>query len=439
MLQVLIVDADDEWSARLGASLAERGYSVSRAVSLEAAHELAGRIVFEVVVVEPRGVPASSAQLLGVLSARAPGALIFCASASPLVDEAVTAVRAGAQDYVDKNGRLDEVVQRIAAVRVELEIDDEVSGTSGVLDDLVGHSAAMEQVRELARRAARSSVTTLLIGETGTGKSHVARLIHELSERSDQPFITVDCAAMTETVIESELFGHERGAFTGAVSRRIGAIEAAGRGTVFLDEVADLSPALQGKLLRVLEDRVLRRVGSNAEVRVKARIVAATRFDLRDLLQARRLRDDLFFRLTVFEIRLPPLRERPEDIAAIARRFLTSMWNEAAPPRLTAEAIQALEAYSFPGNVRELRNVMERVTLVHDDPRRPVAAAALGLAASLPLPPPSQVGTRGSADPDGADSIADALLASGGRIGDAAERLGLSRHALRRRLKKLRN
>jgi transcriptional regulator with GAF, ATPase, and Fis domain len=241
------------------------------------------------------------------------------------------------------------------------------------LGEMVGRSAAMREIFGLIERIAPTDATVLIEGETGTGKDMVARTIHELSRRKDAPFIVVDCGAVAGTLIESELFGHEKGSFTGAVAARQGAFELASGGTVFLDELGELSLDLQPKLLRVLEQRELRRVGGSRILKVDLRVVAATRKDLRSEVDKGKFREDLYFRLNVVPITAPPLRDRREDIPMLIDHFLASLSGEGTPPVLSDHARAALLGHDWPGNVRELRNVIERALALGTDPGALVA------------------------------------------------------------------
>ena len=232
--------------------------------------------------------------------------------------------------------------------------------------EIIGDSPAMQQVYRLTRQVARSGASVLLLGETGTGKELVARAIHRLSPRSGGPFIKVNCGALSESLLESELFGHVRGAFTGAVSNRTGRFEAAHTGTIFLDEINSTTPKLQVKLLRVLQEREFERVGDTQTIRVDTRVIAASNRDLLDEVEAQSFREDLYYRINVVPIRLPSLRDRREDIAKLATHFLSlySAQNDRNVPQISPEAMRALAEYDWPGNVRELQNYMERAVVL---------------------------------------------------------------------------
>ena len=290
------------------------------------------------------------------------------------IESAVEAMRNGAWDYLPKPvdpGRLRGILQSASRQR---EAEGLVSGaaapkpvkSSGVLGELVGTTPEMKAVFALIERVASSNVSVLVTGESGTGKELVARALHDLSSRRTKPFVAVNCAAIPETLIESEIFGHERGAFTGAVDRRAGCFELAEEGTLLLDEIGEMPAATQAKLLRVLEDRKLRRLGSKMETPVDVRVVAATNKDPLEAVAAGELRGDLYYRLNVFNINMPPLRSHPADIVPIAEKMIADMnvKHGCSVRGMTAELVRRLEAYRWPGNVRELRNTIERAVVL---------------------------------------------------------------------------
>jgi len=299
-------------------------------------------------------------------------------------------------------------------------------------DELWGGSPAIARLRREMEEAARSDATLLLRGETGTGKGLVARLVHAASERRRRPFVHVDCAALSPGLVESELFGHERGAFTGAVGRRAGRCERAGAGTLFLDEVGDLAPPLQAKLLRLLQDRRFERVGGDASLRLRARVVAATHRDLRARVAEGRFRADLYYRLAVLRIALPPLRARRGDAVELARRGLARLAARTgrAPARLAPSAEAVLAAHPWPGNVRELWNLLEAVAA-----KLPGCEVGAGELRSLLDAPPGVAHAFGP-PADERERAAGELARAGGNVAEAARRLGVPRTTLRRRLRR---
>lgn len=288
------------------------------------------------------------------------------------VETAVSAIKQGAYDYLSKpidpqrlKILLDQIVERhdtqreVRALRRQLQ-------DRGTFGKMIGSSLEMRRIYQLVEQAAPTSASVLISGESGTGKELVAQTIHQLSQRNGQPFVPLNCAAIPDTLLESELFGHEKGAFTGAITRRQGAFELANRGTLFLDEIGEMTPATQAKLLRVLQERTFRTLGGQREQTVDIRVVAATNVDPPEAVRQGKLREDLFYRLNVFAIRLPPLRERKEDIPLLTQAFVRefSSRNNKTVGGVSDQAMQVLEHYHWPGNVRELRNVMERATIV---------------------------------------------------------------------------
>lgn len=289
------------------------------------------------------------------------------------IGQAVAAIREGAYDFIEKpveRGRLEVTLKRaFEQVRVQREVQVLRRATmenSGV--DFIGRSRAMQNVIELIRKVAPSKASVVVTGQSGTGKEMVARAIHNLSPRKDKPFIAINCSAIPPTLMESEIFGYERGAFTGADQRRLGCFELADGGTLFLDEVGEIPPELQAKFLRVLEEEKVRRLGGRNEVSVDVRVLAATNRELKDEIAAGRFREDLYFRLNVFQIQLPPLRDRPDDIPLLVEHFVRKFGREGGKRirGVTPSAMRRLGDYRWPGNIRELRNCIERAVLLCD-------------------------------------------------------------------------
>ncbi len=316
----------------------------------------------------------SGLEFLAELEQRGDAPPVLVLTATRTVAMAVEAMKRGAADFVTKPFEADALRIKIrhhlehrALAREVVRLTEELDQRSRV-GDLVGRSDSMREVFRTIERVARSSATVLIRGESGTGKELAARAIHDLGPRAAGPFVAVNCAAIPATLMESELFGHERGAFTDARERRIGKFEAAGGGTLFLDEIAELASPLQAKLLRSLQGRVIERVGGSRPIEVDARIVAATNRDLEKEIEEKRFRDDLYYRINVVPVELPPLRERREDIRLLAERFLELSRERAGlePARFTAETFTALERYHWPGNVRELENAIERAVALSD-------------------------------------------------------------------------
>jgi DNA-binding NtrC family response regulator len=361
------------------------------------------------------------------------------------IEGAVSAMQAGAYHYVTKPVNLDEVelvIQRALNSRsIEAEnvnLHERLDQKFG-LENMIGESPGMLQVFETVRQVAASRTTVLITGETGTGKELIAQAIHNLSPRKNGPFVAVHAAALPGTLLESELFGHEKGAFTGAVERRTGRFEMADSGTLFFDEVSELEPALQVKLLRVLEERAFERVGASKTIEVDVRLVAATNRNLKKLVGEGKFRDDLFYRLSVVTIHLPPLRERRDDVPLLVKAFLDEFnrENHKSVREISPEAMNVLLAYDWPGNVRELRNAVEQMVVLARTERltlRDVPTAVRGAAdlTKISVVRPGVTMTVGEAEKQ---LIVQALKETDGNRTHAAQKIGISRRTLHRKLK----
>ncbi len=354
------------------------------------------------------------------------------------IEVAVEAMREGAFDFVQKPIDLEQIELRVARAvehgRLVAEVQ-ELRAERDASADVVGDSPALRAAVDLARRVAPTRSTVLLTGETGTGKEVLAGLIHRVSPRRDRPLVKVNCAALPETLLESELFGHERGAFTGAERPRIGRFEQASGGTLFLDEVGDMSPATQAKLLRVLQDQEFHRLGGTRILRTDARIVAATNRDLAERVRTGSFREDLLFRLDVIRIELPPLRERADDTVALAQRFLHEFSAQSSRPvrGFSEGALRRLRGHAWPGNVRELRNAIERAVLMAEGPRIRAEDLALCGEGLLPAASVSALrfpGARVDLRETERSLVVEALQRAGWVQKDAALLLGVSRRKL---------
>jgi DNA-binding NtrC family response regulator len=313
-------------------------------------------------------------QLLKALREQASDASVVILTAQGTVETAVEAIKQGAYDYLTKpvdpqrlRILLDKIVERLETLR-EVKTLRRQLRDHGSFGRLIGNSPEMRKVYKVVEQAAPTNASVLITGESGTGKELVAQTIHQLSPRASFPFVAINCAAIPETLLESEIFGHEKGAFTGASERRQGCFELADHGTLFLDEVAEMTPATQVKLLRVLQERTFRRLGGRQEQRVDVRVIAATNADPRAAVQSGKLREDLYYRLNVFSISLPRVVDRREDLPLLVQAFINefSTNNRKSIAGVTQEAMRLMEQYGWPGNVREVRNVIERATILSD-------------------------------------------------------------------------
>jgi two-component system, NtrC family, response regulator AlgB len=370
MARLLIVDDEKNIRRGLETFFVSCGHSVQTAADARTALEIlrdAGRI--DLILTDYRMAEMNGVALLGEVKRRFHDTSVVLMTAYATVESAVAAMKAGASDYMTKPFSLPEV-QHVVDRALELRnLRAENRVLRAALEDVAIVESGSPRMRDLiqtARQAAASEATVMLLGESGTGKNVLAREIHGWSPRREHPFVVVNCTTLSEQLLESELFGHVRGAFTGAVKDKPGRLEAAAGGTVFLDEIADLSVALQAKLLRFLQERQFERVGGAATIEVDARIIAATNRNLEQEVAAGRFRDDLYYRVNVITLAVPSLRERPEDILPLAERFLSAAAARNRRPglKLSPEAVQALGRYRWPGNVRELRNAIERAVVL---------------------------------------------------------------------------
>ncbi|MGD0017145.1 MAG: sigma-54 dependent transcriptional regulator [Verrucomicrobiia bacterium] len=447
---VLVVDDERNMLATMESILKSDGYVPLLAHSGKAALEQLATHPVQVIVSDARMPEMDGFKLLAEVRQRYPQIPFIMVTGYATPKLAVQAIKNGAVDYLSKPFDPEELLHVIdnAVCRELLQEENYrlkrllVTGPRYQVDDLLGRSPRLAEIRELIRVAAPTDATVLLLGESGTGKEMAASALHVHSRRAGKPFISINCAAIPENLLESELFGHEKGAFTGAVKQRIGRFEEASGGTLFLDEIGEMSGALQAKLLRVLEEKRFERVGGNERVSVDVRVIAATNTDVVAALAAGRLRQDLYHRLNVVQIAFPPLRERREDITLLAAYFL-QQFNEAMGKHLAGftEAADALmQTYDWPGNVRELRNAIERAAIVETTgqirPQSLPSALAEQLPAGTEEAPPGRNLEESLVNFE-RQQIERALQRYRGRINDTAAALGISRHALRYRMQKL--
>jgi DNA-binding NtrC family response regulator len=438
--RILVVDDEEIVRESLGGWLEKDGYTVASAPDGRSAVERLKEGGWNVLLVDLKMPGMDGLQVLEESRKLQPDAAAVIMTAYATVDTAVQAMKMGAYDYLVKPFDPEELtllMQKIVAQQALLRENAVLRRAlkrEQRFQDVISKSPAMQKVFELAQVAARSNSTILILGESGSGKEVLARAIHAESQRAGGPFVAVSCAALTESLLESELFGHEKGAFTGAVARRRGKFESAHGGTLFLDEVGDISPKLQLDLLRVLEARKFSRVGGSEPVEVDVRIVAATNRDLGKAVADGTFREDLFYRLNVIPIVLPPLRERREDIPLLVEHFLERLSAEMKKPLdgVSSEAMAALMAHEWPGNVRELRNVLERGAVVATG--SVIHAGDLGLAPAAE--PASAARVPGSLEEMERRHIAEVLAHAGGNVSQAARILEIDRVTLYNKMRK---
>jgi two-component system response regulator PilR (NtrC family) len=397
--RILVVDDEPSMREMLAIMLFKEGFEVLVAESRAAAARVFAQGTVDMVITDVKLPDGDGIEILRHVKAASPQTVVIVMTAFGSTETAVAALKLGAHDYLVKPFDVEElkIVVRGALESQQLKEENlrlraELDARHGI-DRIVATSPAMAAVVAMIRSVAPTASTVLITGESGTGKELVAQAIHSLSPRRDAPFVSINCGALPETLLESEMFGHMRGAFTDAHQNKKGLFEVAHRGTLFLDEVGEMPPSMQVKLLRALQEKTIRRVGGTEEIEVDVRVIAATNRSLEALVQEKRLREDLYYRLNVIPIRLPPLRERREDIPILARLFLEGFGRE-AERRVTGiseEAMNRLLRYPWPGNVRELENVMERAVALETTgtilperlPELPGAAAAAAAAPAL--------------------------------------------------------
>jgi two-component system, NtrC family, response regulator PilR len=448
-VHLLIVD--DEASLRdfLSIVFEEEGWEVTSADSLAEGSRVVRQIQPDVVLCDLMMPDGSGLDLLAEVREIHPSAPVVMITAYTSAKTAVAALKAGAYDYIAKPFDVEElkIVLRKAVERRDLE--DENIYLRQVLEDrftfagIIGKSRRMQEIFRVIERIARTGSTVLITGESGTGKELVARAIHANSTQSGK-FVSINCGALPETLLESELFGHEKGSFTGAIREKKGLFQEADRGTIFLDEIGEMTPAVQIKVLRVLQERTVRRVGGNYEIPVNVRVVAATNQDLAEAIQTGSFREDLFYRINVIPIALPPLRERREDIPVMVEHFIKKYCRQMGlpPKKVSVDAMEAIEKYPWPGNVRELENAIERIVTLNPNEvitRRalPENIASGGETAAHALDLPEQgIDLEEHLEAVGRTLMVKALERTGGVQKRAAELLGMSFRSFRYYAKK---
>ena len=451
-LEILIVDDDLAHRVMLKKLMGGWGYRVVEADDGAVAVEQVTRRSFDLILMDIRMLKISGIEALEQIKKINPAIPVIIMTAYASVETAVSALKKGAYDYLTKPLDFDElqiVIKRAtehSLLKKENEYLKERLGEKFDRQNIIGNSLAMVKLLEMVEQVAPTQATVLITGESGTGKEMIANAIHANSNRKQAPFVKINCAALTETLLESELFGHEKGAFTGADRKREGKFVQADGGSIFLDEVSEMSPAMQVKLLRVLQERELTRVGGSEVLKIDVRVIAASNKNLKKEIQQGRFREDLFYRLNVVALAVPPLRERPEDISLMVQHFLKmfSERNSKSISGFTPQAMQSLAQYTWPGNVRELMNAVERAVVLSrtetvdadelvfpmadqissDHPGAGSLYRPTGVVANLPL---EEVEKR---------SILESLAACGGNKSEAARRLGITRKTLRKKLDK---
>jgi two-component system, NtrC family, response regulator HydG len=440
---ILVVEDEDVVRELLISLLRNEGYAVSAVSAGEDALKALERELYDVVLLDLNLPGMHGMNVLAAAPALQTDAQFIVTTAYGSVDAAVEAMKLGAFDFVPKPFRTEELLLTVDRALHDTALRREVArlrrhAGDGTRARIVGRSPAMQRLFDLLERVAPTRATVLVTGETGTGKELVARAIHELSDRARKPFIAINCSALPETLLESELFGHMKGSFTGAVANKRGLFEDAAGGTLFLDEISTIPLSIQVKLLRVLQDRKIQRLGGNHLVPVDFRLIAATNIDLAEEVRTGRFREDLFYRLNVFPVRVPPLRERRGDVPLLANYFRTrfAQENGIEAPAISADTMSRLVAYSWPGNVRELENYVERAVIMHAGAR------------SMPFISPESAEDRLEQDLVSnarrehwtlerleREYIFEVLQQTGGHRGHAADILGIDRRTLYRKLK----
>ncbi len=442
MTQILVVDDEKKMGILIEGTLKDAGYSVKTVTCGDKALELLKKNTYDIVITDLKMEPVDGMQVLKKAKELNEETEVIMMTAYATTQSAVQAMKSGATDYIIKPFALEElkllvdkIVEKQKLVALNLQLQEDLG--RAILDEFVGKSEKIKNVFELVNKVAKTDANVLLLGESGTGKELVARAIHQKSKRKTKPLITVNCAALTETLLESELFGHEKGAFTGAYAKKLGRFELADQGTIFLDEIGEISPIIQAKLLRVLEEKKFNRVGGVETIQVDTRVIAATNKNLEEITKQGKFREDLYFRLNVFPIWIPPLRERREDIPLLLDYFLKKYNYQGH--KLSKDVMEQFINYDWPGNVRELKNILERAIILSDG--KDIQTHHIGI---KPLTKVSYDSGIPVSEPTGdlsleemeKNMIMEALRKSKGNKTEAARSLHITRRMLYSRMKK---
>ncbi len=441
---LLLVDDEASFRTLIGRELGRAGYTIEGAGNLEEARRVLARRSFDLVLLDVRMPDGSGLELLPEIKEQWPATEVLMLTAYGTVEEAIQAMKLGAYDFLTKPCKLseleavlDKACEKQQLMRSNTALTREVERLQPP-EGIIGSTNDMRELFDLITRVARTDTTVLIRGESGVGKEVVARAVHRQSLRANQPFIVVDCAALHENLLQSELFGHEKGAYTGAASLKHGLFEVANHGTLFLDEIAELTPGLQVRLLRVLQNHTFRRLGGNTDITVDVRVIAATNRSLEQMIKDGTFREDLFFRLSVVPLHIPPLRQRRDDVEALVQHFCQT--SQVAPRRATRvspEALEVLKGYSWPGNVRELENVIERALILCDDGVIRPEHLPMGVRMAPAFEPEPGAGEWPTLEELEMRYIRRVLDHCKGHRQNAARMLGISERNLYRKLKEL--
>ncbi len=447
--KVLIVDDDENMRFFLTEAVTKRGYEAVAVGDAESAVETVKKGAFDLIILDVKLPGMSGIEAIPLLKEHDPGAVIIVMTAFGRKPHALEAMRAGAYDFFTKPFKIDEMSIVISRALEKRQFQREIRKLEQKLrrqfafENIIGNSSAMQQVYELIQKVVQTDVTVLIYGESGTGKELIAQAIHYHSARKDKPFVKLNCVAIPEGLLESELFGHEKGSFTGAVQRKSGKFELANTGTIFLDEIGDMSLTTQAKILRVLQEKEFELVGGTETIGIDVRVIAATNKDLANAVRENQFREDLYFRLNVFSIVVPPLRDRKEDIPLLVDHFLRQA-NEQMTRTVTGvskETLDFLMMYHWPGNVRELENCVHRAVVMADEdiitPKHlPIAIQSIAQKPKYTLP--DQIESLDhTLDDVERQIIVETLHSTGGVQSKAARLLGISERSLWHRVKKL--